>query len=69
MNRIYWDTMLFAYILEGNAVFGKATRQAYEAFLQRGDMICTSVFTLGEVLVRPRMLKDDAACDSIRRCV
>ena len=67
MNRIYWDTMLFAYILEGNAVFGKATRQAYEAFLQWGDMICTSVFTLGEVLVRPRMLKDDAACDSIRR--
>ena len=67
MSRVYWDTMLFAYILEGNPVFGQATREAYLEFLSRGDTICTSVFTLGELLVRPRMVKDQAAYDSIRR--
>lgn len=67
MSRVYWDTMLFAYILEGNPVFGQATREAYEVFLSRGDTICTSVFTLGEILVRPRMVKDETAYDSIRR--
>lgn len=66
MSRVYWDTMLFAYILEGNPVFGQAAREAYRGFLRRGDTICTSVFTLGEILVRPRMVKDEAAYDSIR---
>jgi predicted nucleic acid-binding protein len=66
MSRIYWDTMLFAYILEGNPVFGTSTLEAYQAFLHRGDTICTSVFTLGEILVRPKMVRDDAAYGSIR---
>ncbi len=67
MSRVYWDTMLFAYILEGNPVFGQPTREAYEKFLHRGDTICTSVFTLGEILVRPKMVKDDETYRSIRR--
>ena len=67
MSLVYWDTMLFAYILEGNPVFGELTRAAYDAFSQRGDTICTSVFTLGEILVRPKMVKDEAAYEAIRR--
>jgi predicted nucleic acid-binding protein len=66
MSRIYWDTMLFAYILEGNKVFGQQTREAYEAFVRRGDSICTSVFTLGEILVRPRAVGDRTAYEAIR---
>ena len=66
MSRIYWDTMLFAYILEGSSAFGQPTREAYQTFLDRGDTICTSVFTLGEILVRPRMVKDNEAYRSIR---
>ncbi|MGA9669124.1 MAG: type II toxin-antitoxin system VapC family toxin [Terracidiphilus sp.] len=66
MSRVYWDTMLFAYILEGNPVFGKQTREAYQALFSRGDTICTSVFTLGEILVRPRMVKDEKAYQAIR---
>ena len=66
MSRIFWDTMLFAYILEGNPVFGEPTRAAYEAFMRRGDTICTSVFTLGEVLVRPKAVKDAATYSAIR---
>jgi predicted nucleic acid-binding protein len=67
MSRVYWDTMLFAYILEGNPVFGPQTREAYKAFLHRGDTICTSVFTLCEILVRPKMVKDESAYGSIRK--
>jgi predicted nucleic acid-binding protein len=67
MSLIYWDTMLFAYILEGNPVFGRKTREVYKAFQHRGDTICTSVFTLGEILVRPKMVKDEVAYDSIRQ--
>jgi predicted nucleic acid-binding protein len=66
MSRVYWDTMLFAYILEGNPVFGQRTREAYEAFMSHGDTICTSVFTLGEVLVKPKMIRDGAVCSAIR---
>jgi predicted nucleic acid-binding protein len=58
--------MLFAYILEGNPIFGKQTREAYEAFMRRGDTICTSVFTLGEILVRPRAVKDNKTYSAIR---
>jgi predicted nucleic acid-binding protein len=58
--------MLFAYILEGNPVFGPRTREAYEAFAGRGDTICTSVFTLGEILVKPRMVKNTEVYASIR---
>ena len=66
MSRIYWDTMLFAYILEGNPEFGLPTRRAYEAFTSRGHTICTSVFTLGEVLVKPQMAGNQAVYSSIR---
>jgi predicted nucleic acid-binding protein len=46
--------MVFAYLLEGNPTFGSQARAAYEAIVRRGDRLCTSVFTLGEVLVLPR---------------
>jgi len=54
LSRIYWDTMVFAYLLEGNADFGPQARTAYEAMMSRGDTICTSVFTVGELLVLPK---------------
>lgn len=66
MSRVYWDTMLFAYILEGNPVFGQPAREAYEVFMSRGDTICTSVFTLGEILVKPKMAKNRAISSAIR---
>jgi predicted nucleic acid-binding protein len=58
--------MLFAYILEGNTDFGPQSRLAYEAFVRRGDTICTSVFTLGEVLAGPKRVKNQMVYDSIR---
>jgi predicted nucleic acid-binding protein len=54
MSLIYWDTMLFAYWLEGNAEFGPRVKAIRQAMLQRGDRLCTSVFTMGETLAGPR---------------
>lgn len=58
MNRVYWDSMLFIYLLEANPVFGKRVQQTHEAMLRRGDILCTSVFTVGEVLSGPRKRND-----------
>lgn len=58
--------MVFAYLLENHPVFGMQARNAYETLLERGDRLCTSTFTLGELLVRPRKVKDQRAIAAIR---
>lgn len=57
MRRVYWDTMLFVYFLEGHPEFGPRVRQIHREMLRRGDVLCTSVFTVGEVLTGPRKRK------------
>jgi predicted nucleic acid-binding protein len=54
MSRIYWDTMLFVYLLEGHPQFGNRVARIYEHMALRGDILCTSTFTVGEVLVGPQ---------------
>jgi predicted nucleic acid-binding protein len=58
--------MIFAYLLEGNAEFGQQSRAAYEAITRRGDTICTSVFTVGELLVLPRKKSDHRIISAIQ---
>lgn len=53
MSRIYWDTMLFAYLLENHDQFGEPAARIRERMLERGDSVVTSIFTLGELLVAP----------------
>jgi predicted nucleic acid-binding protein len=53
MSRIYWDTMLFIYLLEDNREFADRVQAIHERIDERGDTICTSVFTVGEVLTGP----------------
>ena len=65
MRRIYWDTMVFAYLLESHAVFEAQVRAAYDAIVRSGDQLCTSVFTAGELLVLPRRRGDQAAITAI----
>ena len=51
MSLVYWDTMLFIYWLEAHPQHGKQVERIYQRMAQRGDQLCTSVFTLGEILV------------------
>ena len=50
MSRIYWDTMLFVYWLEDHPQYAERTRELHARMSERGDTLCTSVFTIGEVL-------------------
>ncbi|HEV2278518.1 MAG TPA: PIN domain-containing protein [Acidobacteriaceae bacterium] len=50
MSRVYWDTMLFIYLLEGNRQHGPAVRSIYDRMRLRGDLLCTSYLSLGEIL-------------------
>ncbi len=54
MSRIYWDTMMFVYLLEADPQFGPRVGDIYEQMMDRGDILCTSIFTVGEVLVGPQ---------------
>jgi predicted nucleic acid-binding protein len=54
MSRVYWDSMLFIYLFEENPSFIARTREILSGLNRRGDTLCTSVFTLGEVLIGPR---------------
>ncbi len=53
MSRIFWDTNLFIYLLEGCGELSKRTTELRTRMLARGDQLFTSTLTLGELLVKP----------------
>lgn len=66
MSRVYWDSMLFMYAFERNPTYMPAVKSILDRMRRRADTLCTSVFTLGEVLVGPRKLGSISASDSIK---
>jgi uncharacterized protein len=50
MSRIYWDTMLFIYWLEGNPNFGKRVDTIWSRMQERNDQLIAGALALGEVL-------------------
>lgn len=67
MSRVYWDSMLFVYLLEGNPAYAPRVKSIVEAMVKRGDTLCTSVFTLGEVLTGARKYGSQAGVAATRR--
>ena len=53
MSLVYFDTMLFVYWIEDHAEHAARVEQVLAAMDKRGDRLCTSVFTLGEILIVP----------------
>ena len=53
MSRIFWDTNIFIYLLEGRGPAWERAVALRKAMLVRGDQLLTSALTLGEVLVKP----------------
>jgi predicted nucleic acid-binding protein len=53
MSRIFWDTNLFIYLIEGSTEEAKRVAGLVERMVERGDQLFTSVLTLGEVLIKP----------------
>lgn len=50
MSRIFWDAMLFIYLLEDNPSFSARTRELLDRSYNRGDQLFTSYLALGEVM-------------------
>jgi|HubBroStandDraft_1064217.scaffolds.fasta_scaffold17673_5 predicted nucleic acid-binding protein len=67
MSRVYWDSMLFVYLLEGNPAYAPRVKSILEGMVKRDDTLCTSVFTLGEVLTGARKYGSQAAVAATRR--
>ncbi|HKW64915.1 MAG TPA: PIN domain-containing protein [Candidatus Acidoferrum sp.] len=53
MSRIFWDTNVFIYLLEGSGKLMVEAKALRNKMLVRGDELMTSTITLGEVLVKP----------------
>jgi predicted nucleic acid-binding protein len=53
VSRIFWDTNLFIYLLEGSGESFHLTRNLLQRMAERRDELLTSTLTLGEVLVKP----------------
>lgn len=69
MSRIFWDTNLFIYFLEGSGTLSLATKRLRTAMLARGDLLLTSTFTLGEILVKPLEKGDGARSQAIEEAI
>lgn len=50
MSRIFFDAMMFVYLLEGNPHFVSDVKQTLERCYQRGDTLLTSCLAIGEVM-------------------
>ncbi len=53
MSRIFWDTMMFVYLLEEDERYGARVARILLRMQERGDELCTSALAVGEVLVGP----------------
>ena len=50
MRRIFWDSMLFIYLLDGNATYADRVQGLLEQSFRRKDQLFTSYMGLGEVM-------------------
>ncbi|MGH7354718.1 MAG: type II toxin-antitoxin system VapC family toxin [Candidatus Rokuibacteriota bacterium] len=60
MSRVFWDTNLFIYLIEGSGERARRVVSLRERMLARGDHLYTSALTLGEILVKPAEAGDAA---------
>lgn len=69
MSRIYWDSMLFVYLLEANPEYFEKAKRLHEVLLRRGDDLYTSIFTYGEVMTGLRKRDDQAGMLAFREFI
>jgi uncharacterized protein len=58
MSRIFWDTNLYIYLIEGKSSIAQQVVVLRKKMRARGDQLLTSTLTLGEVLVKPLQVGD-----------
>ncbi len=58
MSRIFWDTNLYIYLIEGKSSMAEQVAVLRKKMRARGDQLLTSTLTLGEILVKPLQMGD-----------
>lgn len=66
MARIYWDTNLFIYLFEADPRFAPRVLEIRESMNSHGDILLSSAFTLGELLVHPLREGNQVLADRFR---
>ena len=69
MSRVFWDTNLFVYLIEGTGDRAEAVAALRRRMIERGDELLTSTLTLGELLVKPVEMGDDELQDRYVRAM
>src|SRR4026209_2703362 len=69
MSLIYWDTMLFIYWFEEDSRYIERVHTILTSMRQRKDTLCTSLFTVGEILVVPYKKGADEPASRIREAL
>ena len=60
MSRVFWDTNLFVYLLEDKGELTDAVVSLRRRMIERSDELLTSTLTLGEILVKPIEVGNEA---------
>jgi predicted nucleic acid-binding protein len=69
MSRIYWDTMLFIYLLDNHPTFGPRAQHLLERSYRRGDSLYTSYLALGEVMAGAEKSSDPQKALAVRETI
>jgi predicted nucleic acid-binding protein len=58
LSKIFWDTMVFIYLLENHPSYAQRVQHISERMVERGDRLFTSTLAAGEVLTGPQRTGD-----------
>lgn len=67
MSRIFWDTNLYIYLIEGRSSLTSQVEALRKKMRDRGDELFTSTLTLGEVLVKPLAQGDQRLATAVQK--
>lgn len=69
MSRIFWDSMLFIYLLEDHPTFSARAGELLNRAYTRGDSLYTSCLVLGEVMAGAEKSTEHGKAKAIREIV
>lgn len=69
MSRIFWDTMMFVYLMDNHPAYSTRVRQLLDRSYRRGDSLCTSYLALGEIVVGAEKSPIRGKASSIRSAI
>lgn len=69
MSIVFWDTMLFVYLIEEQPVFADRVEGLRLRILDRDDQLVTSAMTLGELLAGTSAQMDTRVAELYRKAL